>query len=177
MRKTTFLPLALILVSSGACSAAGPLTVKAVNKLPLARTSETIELSAKDLASVGEDLERLHVKDAAGKEVLCQAVDSDYDAYHKPDLLIFQADFAPGETKSFSVTLGSKHIYSKEQYKAFGRFVRERFDDFAWENDRIAHRTYGRALETWTTSRRPAARLISGRSARRSSSSPTGAHR
>ncbi len=25
----------------------------------------------------------------------------------------------------------------------------ERFDDFAWENDRIAHRTYGRALETW----------------------------
>jgi len=27
--------------------------------------------------------------------------------------------------------------------------VRERFDDFAWENDRIAHRTYGKALETW----------------------------
>jgi hypothetical protein len=27
--------------------------------------------------------------------------------------------------------------------------VRERFDDFAWENDRIAHRMYGLALETW----------------------------
>jgi len=27
--------------------------------------------------------------------------------------------------------------------------VRERFDDFAWENDRIAHRTYGKALESW----------------------------
>src|SRR5262249_34379944 len=24
-----------------------------------------------------------------------------------------------------------------------------RFDDFAWENDRIAHRMYGAALETW----------------------------
>jgi len=27
--------------------------------------------------------------------------------------------------------------------------VRERYDDFAWENDRIAHRMYGAALETW----------------------------
>ena len=27
--------------------------------------------------------------------------------------------------------------------------MRERFDDFAWENDRIAHRVYGKALETW----------------------------
>jgi len=27
--------------------------------------------------------------------------------------------------------------------------VRERRDDFAWENDRVAHRMYGAALETW----------------------------
>ena len=27
--------------------------------------------------------------------------------------------------------------------------MRERFDDFAWENDRVAHRMYGQALETW----------------------------
>ena len=27
--------------------------------------------------------------------------------------------------------------------------MRERFDDYAWENDLIAHRTYGKALETW----------------------------
>jgi hypothetical protein len=47
------------------------------------------------------------------------------------------------------VTTGAKQVYTKEQFKAFGRFVRERFDDFAWENDRIAHRTYGKALETW----------------------------
>lgn len=33
-------------------------------------------------------------------------------------------------------------------FKAYGRFNRERFDDFAWGNDKIAHRTYGKALET-----------------------------
>lgn len=31
--------------------------------------------------------------------------------------------------------------------KTFCRYVPERKDDFAWENDRIAHRMYGRALE------------------------------
>jgi len=45
--------------------------------------------------------------------------------------------------------VGPKQVFAKDQYKAFGRFVRERFDDFAWENDLIAHRTYGKALETW----------------------------
>ena len=30
----------------------------------------------------------------------------------------------------------------------YGRFVRERFDDFVWENDLVAHRMYGPALET-----------------------------
>ncbi|HXE41539.1 MAG TPA: DUF4861 family protein, partial [Candidatus Baltobacteraceae bacterium] len=44
---------------------------------------------------------------------------------------------------------GKKREYTKEDFRAYGRFVRERFDDFAWENDRVAHRTYGKALETW----------------------------
>jgi len=126
------------------------LTVTAVNKLKLARPSETIELSAQTLAPLGEkDLMKLHVRDAAGNEVLCQAVDTDYDDYHKPDLLIFQADFGPNETKTFTITAGKKREYNKADFRAYGRFVRERFDDFAWENDRVAHRTYGKALITW----------------------------
>jgi hypothetical protein len=126
------------------------LTVTAVNRLKIARTSETIELKAKDLAALAEkDLNKLHVRDSSGKEVLSQSVDTDYDDLHKPDMLIFQADFAPEETKTFTVTAGSKREYKKDDFRAYGRFVRERFDDFAWENDRIAHRTYGKALMTW----------------------------
>ncbi|HEY2961089.1 MAG TPA: DUF4861 family protein [Pyrinomonadaceae bacterium] len=126
------------------------LTVTAVNKLNFARQSETIELTASDLAPLAEkDLAKLHVRDSSGNEVLAQSVDTDYDDYHKPDLLIFQSDFAPGETKTFTITAGKKREYTKDDFKAYGRFVRERFDDFAWENDRIAHRTYGKALITW----------------------------
>jgi Domain of unknown function (DUF4861) len=126
------------------------LTVTAVNRLNFARQNETIELTAKDLAPLGEkDLNKIHVRDKSGNELLAQSVDTDYDEYHKPDILIFQSDFAPGETKTFTVVAGKKREYTKADFRAYGRFVRERFDDFAWENDRIAHRTYGKALITW----------------------------
>jgi hypothetical protein len=109
---------------------------------------QTIELSTRDLEALNEkDLAKIHVRDEAGNEVLSQAVDTDGD--YTADQVIFQADFAPGETKHFIASVGAKWVYSKEQFKAFGRFVRERFDDFAWENDRIAHRMYGKALENW----------------------------
>jgi len=149
--KTKILSLiALTFALPTLCFANGQLTVKAANKLRIARASQTIELTGKDLAPLGEkDLEKIHVKDSSGKELLCQAVDTDYDDYHKPDIVIFQADFAPNETKTFIVTRGKKHEYSKDDFRAYGRFVRERFDDFAWENDLIAHRTYGKALITW----------------------------
>jgi hypothetical protein len=150
MTKTrSLLLIAFVFAAASACHAA-ELKVKAVNKLALARSSQTIELTSAILAPLNEnDLRKIHVKDGAGKELLCQAVDTDYDDYHKPDIVIFQADFAPNETKTFTVTSGARQTYTKDDFKAYGRFVRERFDDFAWENDRIAHRTYGKALITW----------------------------
>jgi hypothetical protein len=149
--------VALVLLAAASptwCLAAGSLKVTAVNKLQLAREAQTLELSAKDLAPLlapqgQSDLMKIQVTDAAGKKLLAQAVDTDYDELHRADILIFQADFKAGETKTFTVTIGDKHKYTKADFKAHGRFVRERFDDFTWENDRIAHRTYGKALETW----------------------------
>jgi len=148
--KAILFSIALVSTFPAWCSAAAELTIKAANKLPLARASQTIELPAQALASLGEtNLQKIHVRDAAGKEVLCQAVDTNFDEYHTPDVVIFQADFGPGESKTFTVSAGRKVVYTKADFKAYGRFVRERFDDFAWENDRIAHRIYGKALETW----------------------------
>jgi hypothetical protein len=125
----------------------GTVTITAVNKLQIERLNQTIEISAEDLAELDEkDLTKVHVKDETGKEVLCQAVDTDGD--YAADQLIFQADFASGQTRTFTVTAGGKRVYTKEQFRAYGRFVRERCDDFCWENDRIALRIYGKTLET-----------------------------
>src|SRR5437879_10763925 len=150
MKKKILLLVILTISLSSWCLGQSQLTVTTVNKLPIARANQTIEITAKDLVPLGEkDLNKIHVADSSGKELLTQAVDTDYDEYHKPDIVIFQADFAANQTKTFVVTAGKKHEYTKDDFKAYGRFVRERFDDFAWENDRIAHRTYGKALIAW----------------------------
>lgn len=149
LRRGLLLGAAGVSLVPALCGAA-TLTVTAVNPLPVARPSQTLELTAAQLAPLAaKDFKTIHVQDPAGKEVICQAVDTDGDALRKPDLLIFQADFAAGETKSFTVAVGAKQEFLARDFKAFGRFVRERFDDFAWENDRIAHRMYGKGLETW----------------------------
>ncbi len=140
----------LMLVVAPAASTAASLEVTAVNPLPFARSAQTIELSAEQLAPLGvANLNMVHVRDSEGKELVCQAIDLDGDPLRKFDAVLFQADFAANATATFTVVAGAKQVYKKEQFRAFGRFVRERFDDFAWENDLVAHRTYGKALETW----------------------------
>jgi hypothetical protein len=95
-----------------------------------------------------KDVRTVHVRDSrTGTDLLTQAVDANDDGTF--DELIFQADLAPGETRSFALAAGERRIAKKEEFRAYGRFVRERRDDFAWENDLVAHRMYGAALETW----------------------------
>ncbi len=61
--------------------------------------------------------------------------------------ILFQSDFAPNETKTFYILDASALAATPPPIvKTFARFVPERFDDFAWESDRIAHRIYGLAL-------------------------------
>jgi hypothetical protein len=96
-----------------------------------------------------KSLDMVHVKDASGKEVMAQAVDTDFDERHAPNIVIFQTDFKPNESKTFTLSAGKKQEFPADEFKAFGRFNRERFDDYQWENDRVAHRTYGKGLQTW----------------------------
>jgi len=142
--------LAFVLLSSAGRSAGPAAVVTARNPIDLARPSETIVLPAADLRRVlgVDDIRTVHVTgQAIGKEILAQAVDLDDDG--KFDQLVFQADFGPRQSLVFGLTVGERLVYTRDQFRAFGRFVRERRDDFAWENDRIAHRMYGAALETW----------------------------
>lgn len=57
--------------------------------------------------------------------------------------IIFQPQLKAKETKSFILALGEPQQY---EAKTYGRFITERKDDFAWENDRVAFRIYGPAL-------------------------------
>ena len=125
-------------------------TITAANPSPFARARETIAVSGAEFAKLvaGLELKKALVSDAGGRAVLSQLVDTSGD--DEPDELVFQADFAPGEVKRFNVRLGERpHAVAAAEYKVYGRFVRERHDDFVWENDLVAHRMYGPDLETW----------------------------
>jgi hypothetical protein len=125
-------------------------TITARNPIDLARPGETVVLQRADIrrALAVDDLRKVHVRDAAtGQELLAQAVDVNDDGVFEE--LVFQADFAPRQTRRFALAAGEQLTYTRDQFRAYGRFVRERRDDFAWENDRVAHRMYGVALETW----------------------------
>ena len=58
--------------------------------------------------------------------------------------LLLQVDVKANSSLSVTVQKGKPEI---AVVKTYGRYVPERKDDFAWENDNIAFRAYGKALE------------------------------
>ena len=134
----------------GGSRSAGPsVSVRVTSTLASPRAAETIAVAVGQIRKLAPGLEarNLVVVDDAQKPVLSQLVDMDGD--ENADEIVFQSDFAPGETKNFVVQAGQRRPDLREHFRVYGRFARERHDDFAWENDRIAHRMYGAALETW----------------------------
>ena len=57
--------------------------------------------------------------------------------------LIFQTNIKAKESILYLIKIGNPQNYPP---KTYGRFITERKDDFAWENDRVAFRIYGQAL-------------------------------
>jgi hypothetical protein len=152
-------PVAVATASSDAVSSTLPaappappapdvIIVSVTNPASFARTKESITLTKAELEKLAPSLElkKTLVFDAAGAPVLSQLVAASAGA--DPSELVFQADFIAGETKSFRLRAGERKLPPTSAYQVYGRFVRERHDDFAWENDLVAHRMYGPELET-----------------------------
>ena len=122
---------------------AGPAAgIVADYKVPLARPRDIAEIRLeKAFHEIHRDIWaslRVEVQKAyamgEGKELVYQVI---YGA-QGPMGLIFQGDFKPQESKSFKVKLTGEPIQRVPESKVYCRFVPERLDDFAWENDRIA---------------------------------------
>ncbi len=149
MKATAALAMVVLLpvLASGQDAA---VVVRVTSSLDSARPGETVVLTAAALSGrvAAGDMARLAVIDRrTGHELLAQAVDQDGDG--APDRLVFQADLAPREAREFVVSVAEPRKARLADYRVYARFVRERQDDFAWENDRVAFRVYGPALETF----------------------------
>lgn len=140
-------------VADGRASVAakGPksVAVKITNPADFPRNDETVEIN---LQTVAGDLQ---IDPATGKFAVKDCVTSNFldsqvyasEPGQAPDKLLFQVDLAPNETRTFCIVDASALTnVPPPTVRTFARYVPERMDDFAWESDRITHRTYGQAL-------------------------------
>ncbi|HEY9045955.1 MAG TPA: DUF4861 domain-containing protein [Ohtaekwangia sp.] len=138
MKRISIILLACVVFSCGRTGKEVSFTVK--NSLPLKR-NEVVTISAAHLAAfTDEEKKSVKVLDENGAPLEQQFVDSNGDSIS--DELLFEAIFDSGQQRSFKLAVTDKIPAATEQ-RTFGRFVPERIDDFAWENELVAFRTYG----------------------------------
>jgi hypothetical protein len=116
-----------------------------------ARPAEVVTVSFDELSRVlpGAGMYNLSIKDSKGRAVAYQVTNYEHDHRGRDyDDLVFTYDFAQGEkTAEFSIEI-AESVQQPVASCAYARAVPERYDDFAWENDLIAHRVYGPALNS-----------------------------
>ncbi|WP_017257332.1 glycoside hydrolase family 88 protein [Pedobacter arcticus] len=124
---------------------AGGLLVNVKNTMGIQRMAQTVEVSWSAITKRNKKVnaDNVVVIDViSGKQIPSQLL---FNGKKRPQTLIFQTDISAGTELFFTIKEGKRENYTS---KVYGRQVPERFDDFAWENDKVAFRMYGAALET-----------------------------
>ncbi len=106
--------------------------------------SETISISWKAIIAKMPGLKAGNIKvynESTNAEVPYQI---EYSGLKQPQNLLLKASIIAGKSIQLRIAEGKSAIITP---KVYGRYVPERKDDFAWENDKIAFRMYGKALE------------------------------
>ena len=121
-----------------ACNDSRTVTVTVTNPLAMERSNEMGEVSMETVTDrLGlADTAQIVVLNADGQQVPYQIT---YDGK-----VIFPAAIAAGGTATYTIQTGTPEAFD---VKACGRCYPERMDDMAWENDLVAFRAYGPALQ------------------------------
>lgn len=136
MRKITIFFLLLTTISAFA------LKVEITNPSNQKRTNDMVEVKWSAIAAKLklQPTDKLIVIDAVGSEIPSQII---YEGTDTPQSVIFQIHVGANKTTFVTIQKGEPQAYP---VRTFGRYVPERMDDYAWENDHVAFRMYGPAL-------------------------------
>ena len=130
---------------------AAAVTITVTHGLDAARPATVVSVPFAQIAAIDPALRMFHVvvRDSRGRSLPLQITNYQHD--HRGaqyDDLVFSYDFAAGEKRAVFTLEPVATATAPEAPCVYARFVPERLDDVAWENDRIAHRMYGFALNT-----------------------------
>ncbi len=148
--KLATIALAALCVGASVADAADA-TILVTHELDAARPAEIVVVPFAQIAAIAPALRMYHVvvRDAKGRALPLQITNYQHD--HRGaqyDDLVFMYDFAAGEKRATFTIEAVATATPPDAPCVYARMVPERFDDVAWENDRIAHRMYGFALNT-----------------------------
>ena len=117
------------------------ITIKVKNTLKKERSNETVVLT-KGFLKI-KDVTALGILDKKSGEIqVTQTVDIDGDDI--ADELLFQPKIIGAKSKNeYIIFQISESQKPKTEVYCYSRFVPERTDDYAWENNKVAFRTYG----------------------------------
>lgn len=121
-----------------ACNESKTVTVTVTNPLAMERSGEMVEVPMAEVSAKLNlaDTAQVVVLDAENQQVPYQIT---YD-----EKLIFPATVAANAATTYTIQAGTP---IDVELKACGRQYPERMDDMAWENDLVAFRAYGPALQ------------------------------
>ena len=113
------------------------ITVK--NPVNINRQHQTVEVSLTSLGIDSSVINKYGITDDKGNVLVYQHYASDHNG--KTDAILFQTDLKANEAKTFIL----KQLENQPEFssKVYSRFVPERTDDYAWENDKVGFRTFG----------------------------------
>ena len=138
MKKNLFFLLAAMLVFFSCAENKKAVTVTVTNPSALDRTEEIVEVPMSDLSSRLQlaDTAQIVVLNVEGGQVPYQIT---YDGK-----VIFPVTVQANASANYTIQAGAPEPF---EVKACGKYYPERVDDVAWENDLVAFRTYGPALQ------------------------------
>ena len=142
-----------------ACTEERTKTITINNTLEVERSFETVELTSA-LLQLGH-LDNVGIRDMEnGEWQVTQLIDDNGDGTN--DLLLFQPRVPAASKKKYELVLVSGEERPEAPESCYSRFVPERTDDYAWENDKVAFRVYGPAAQKMVEEGRQGGTLSSG---------------
>ena len=140
MRKIAILFIGLMLSSCGLLG--DGLYLEVSNQLDFKREGEVVEMEWKRIGRALISPEKVVVLDTNGQQAPSQVL---FDDDGDPVKLLFTANIEADSSAIYNIRRGEREAYPTQ---AFGRYVPERLDDYAWENNLSAYRIYGPRLES-----------------------------
>ena len=155
--------LAVLLLSSTLFSYAQKAKVVTIsNPLKIDRAFETVEIAKKALGLKSSDeLEKYGIREVGTTTFfISQCVDENGDGVS--DVLLFQPKIKASATKKYELVLKNDTKTQEPVAYCYSRFVPERTDDYAWENNKVAFRTYGPVAQKMVEDKVKGGTLTSG---------------